>query len=152
MGQTQRFLVVKTKDEKMITYMDYDKIDGCKFTPKNNIKFQDAINVNRMILISPTLIEKMVDKKAKKRFDYLINLLAIVLDEDDETGESLRHALNECERFRREIINKYQKYLSEEKEELLENKLAILEDELKLRLQYLMDMTNEQEYTSGKSR
>ncbi len=151
MAYTHRFLVVKTKDEKMITYMDYDKIDGCEITPKNKVSFQDAINVNRMILISPTLIEKMVDKKAKRRFDYLINLLTVVIDEDDSSGEGLRHALDECERFRREIINKYRKHLNDEKVELLENKLAILEDELKLRLEYLINFKDD-EYTTGKSR
>ena len=44
-----------------------------------------------------------------------------------------------------EIINKYRKYLSEEKIELYENKLSILEDELNLRLEYL----NQNEYELG---
>jgi hypothetical protein len=50
-----------------------------------------------------------------------------------------------------EIINKYKKYISEEKLELLENKLAILEDELNLRTQYLM-AANEEMAKEGKSR
>ena len=74
----QRFLVVKTKDSKTITYMEYDKIDGYQVTPKNNMKFQDAINVKSMVLINPSLIEKMVDIKARKRFNHLINLLIII--------------------------------------------------------------------------
>ena len=44
MPVTQRFLVVKTKDSKEITYMEYDKIDGYQITPKNNIKFQVFAN------------------------------------------------------------------------------------------------------------
>ena len=134
----QRFLVVKTKDSKEITYMEYDKINGCLITPKNNLKFQDAINVKSMILINPSLIEKMVDIKARKRFNNLINLLAIIYEDDDNTGEGLRLAKNEAEKFRMEIINKYRRYISLEKLELLENKLAILEDELNLRLEYLI--------------
>ena len=147
----QRFLVVKTKDTKEITYMEYDKISGYPITPKNNVKFQDAINVKSMILINPTLIEKMVDIKARKRFNYLINLLAIIYEDDDPTGEGLRLAHNEAEKFRMEIINKYRKYISEEKAELLESKLAILEDELNLRMQYLME-NNEELSMEGKSR
>ena len=105
----QRFLVVKTKDSKEITYMEYDKIDGYQITPKNNLKFTDAINVKSMILINPSLIEKMVDIKARKRFNHLINLLAIIYEDDDTTGEGLRLAHTEAEKFRMEIINKYKK-------------------------------------------
>lgn len=147
----QRFLVVKTKDSKEITYMEYDKIDGYQITPKNNLKFADAINVKSMILINPSLIEKMVDIKARKRFNHLINLLAIIYEDDDTSGEGLRLAHNEAEKFRMEIINKYKKYISEEKLELLENKLAILEDELNLRMQYLL-AANEELQKEGKSR
>ena len=58
---------------------------------------------------------------------------------------------NEAEKFRMEIINKYKKYISDEKLELLENKLAILEDELNLRMQYLL-AANEEITKEGKSR
>ena len=147
----QRFLVVKTKDSKTITYMEYDKIHGYKVTPKNNIKFTDAINVKSMVLLNPSLIEKMVDIKARKRFNHLINLLAIVYEDDDDSGEGLMLAKNEAEKFRMEIINKYKKYISEEKLELYESKLGILEDELDLRLSALKDRYDEKSM-SGKSR
>ena len=147
----QRFLVVKTKDSKTITYMEYDKIHGYKVTPKNNIKFTDAINVKSMVLLNPSLIEKMVDIKARKRFNHLINLLAIVYEDDDDSGEGLMLAKNEAEKFRMEIINKYKKYISEEKLELYESKIGILEDELDLRLSALKDRQDELSM-SGKSR
>ena len=147
----QRFLVVKTKDSKTITYMEYDKIHGYKVTPKNNIKFTDAINVKSMVLLNPSLIEKMVDIKARKRFNHLINLLAIVYEDDDDSGEGLMLAKNEAEKFRMEIINKYKKYISEEKLELYESKIGILEDELDLRLSALKDRHDELSM-SGKSR
>lgn len=147
----QRFLVVKTKDSKTITYMEYDKIHGYKVTPKNNIKFTDAINVKSMVLLNPSLIEKMVDIKARKRFNHLINLLAIVYEDNDDSGEGLMLAKNEAEKFRMEIINKYKRYISEEKLELYESKLGILEDELDLRLSTLKDH-NDEISMEGKSR
>ena len=49
-----------------------------------------------------------------------------------------------------EIINKYKAYIKQEKLELLEKKLAILEDELNLRIKYL---SYDNEYSrEGKSR
>ncbi len=155
MGKEQRFLVVKTNDSKEIKYFEYDKISGYSIKPNPNLKFQDAINVNKMILINPSLIEKMVDKKIKKRFDYLINLLSIVYENDDETGDGLELALNEAEKFRMELINKYKQYINEEKYELLMKKIAILEDELYLRMQFVMNKNNlleKEEVKEGKTR
>lgn len=155
MGKEQRFLVVKNKDSKDIKYFEYDKLSGYNIKPNPKLKFQDAINVNRMILINPSLIEKMVDKKVKRKFDYLINLLSIVYENDDDTGEGLRLALDEAEKFRMELINKYKQYIKEEKFELLLKKIAILEDELFLRMQYIMNREfymELEEKVEGKSR
>lgn len=155
MGKEQRFLVVKNKDSKDIKYFEYDKLSGYNIKPNPKLKFQDAINVNRMILINPSLIEKMVDKKVKRKFDYLINLLSVVYENDDDTGEGLRLALDEAEKFRMELINKYKQYIKEEKFELLLKKIAILEDELFLRMQYIINREfymEPEEKVEGKSR
>ena len=152
MGKEQKFLVVKNKDSKEIKYFEYDKISGYNIKPNPNLKFQDAINVNKMILINPSLIEKMVDKKIKRRFDYLINLLSVVYENDDDTGEGLKLALNEAEKFRTELNNKYRQYINEEKFDLLQKKIAILEDELYLRMQFVLDKVNDREEEKGKSR
>lgn len=151
MGINQRFLVIKNKDSKTIKYFEYDKLDGYNIHPKQNIKFQNAINVNKMIIINPTLIEKLVDKKIKHKFNNLINLLSFVYENDDTTSDGLELALNEAEKFRMELINKYKKYLSEEKQSLMEKKLDILEDEIKLRMQYFLNEQMNQEYSSAKS-
>ena len=152
MGREQKFLVVKNKDTKEIKYFEYDKVKGYNIKPKNSVKFEDAINVDRMILINPSLIEKMVDKKVKRKFNYLINMMSIVCDADDENGDGLELALNEAEKFRNELCNKYRKYIADEKFELLEKKIAILEDELRLRLKYLFLNKEEIYNKEGKSR
>lgn len=151
MGINQRFLVIKNKDSKTIKYFEYDKLDGYNIHPKQNVKFQNAINVNKMIIINPTLIEKLVDKKIKHKFNNLINLLSFVYENDDATSDGLELALNETEKFRMELINKYKKYLSEEKQSLMEKKLEILEDEIKLRMQYFLTEQMQREYSSSKS-
>lgn len=148
----QKFLVIKNKDEKEIKYFEYDKIKGYNVTPKNNVKFQDAINVNKMILINPSLIEKMIDKKVKRKFNYLINMLSCLYDSDDTSGEGLYLALDEAEKFRMELINKYKKYMKEEKFELIEKKISILEDELKLRIKYIVLEQEKEHSKEGKSR
>ena len=144
MPVNQKFLVVKNKDEKEIKYFEYDKVKGYNISPKNNVKFEDAINVNRMILINPSLIEKMVDKKVKRKFAYLVNMISFVCDnDDDESGDGLYLALDQAEKFRMELINKFA---------LLEKKIAILEDELKLRIKYHVKDYEDTKELEGKSR
>lgn len=51
-----------SKDNKTgeVIYLEYDK-NGYKITPKN--KKKDAIEVNKIIFVSPTLTEKLIKKK-----------------------------------------------------------------------------------------
>ena len=157
MAVNRRFLVIKNKDSKVIKYFEYDKLNGYKVHPKQNVRFTNAINVNKMVIINPSLIEKIIDRKIKHKFNSLINLLSFVYEnEDASTTDGLDLALNEAEKFRIETINKYKEYLTEEKLKLMEKKIENLEDEIKLRKQYFI---NEQfnrelieEKKEGKSR
>lgn len=153
MAIEQRFLVIKNKDSKTIKYFEYDKLNGYQVHPKSNIKFSNAINVNKMIIINPSLIDKIIDRKIKHKFNSLINLLSFVYEnEEASTPDGLELALNEAEKFRMEIINKYKKYLSEEKLSLMEKKLDILEDEIKLRMQYYLNEQMRRQFDEEKSK
>ena len=151
----QRFLIVKEKNSKEIKYFEYDKIGGYDIKP--NAKIKDAINVNKMILINPSLIQKMVDKKLTKKFNQLIQLLTVVYENngDDETGSGYREVLDEISKLRIEANNKYRNYMEEQKFDLLMKQLGILEYETRLRLQILYEYYQnayEEDYYNGKSR
>ena len=153
MAKDQRFLIVKNKDSKEITYFDYEKIDGYSIKPNPNMKFEDAIDVSRMIIINPSLIDKVAMRKINKKFEKLITMFGIVCEDDDESGEGYILALTEADKFRQELNNKYKKFIADEKLELMLKKLAILEDELKLRLQVIENKSYESSYNmDGKAR
>ena len=87
MATEKKFLVVKNKDDKTIKYFEYNKIKGYQLKPKNTVKFEDAINVDKMILINPTLIEKMDERRLKENLNswlilYLlhVSLMMIVVN------------------------------------------------------------------------
>ena len=144
------YLIVKDKDNKSVTYFEYDKIEGYNLKPKNT-PFKDCIHVNKMIIVNPSLIDTLVTKKINNRFKKLIKLISYLYEENDETGEGYRLALNEISKYRMELINKYKSYLSEEKLKLLDNKLSILEEEVNLKLEYLYEQSESKE-KEGKSR
>lgn len=153
MPVNSKFLVVKTKDSKEIKYFDYDNIDGYNLKAKDDVHFEDAIDVNRMIIINPSFTDKIATLKLNAKFDKFISLMAAVCDMDDDTGEGYRIALDKLNKLRMELINKYKKYINDEKYELMLKKLEILEDELKLRLDVLENSLLEQRNKEqGKSR
>jgi hypothetical protein len=143
-----KFIIIKRKETKNIVYFENDNMLGYDIKPKKNIKLKGAIAVNKMLIIEPELIDKLVNKKINRRFKDLITNLSSLYDDDDDDGTNLMQALNQIEKFRREIYNKYRNYMNKEIQLMLEKKLSILENEVKLRLYnftYNYNNTNEKE-------
>ena len=91
------------------------KIAGC------DIK---DINVMGSVLATPMAMD-LVSKKYKK----LIDLLTELLTDDDDSGESMREALNHIEKFRLEVKNKYRDFLKKKELELMSAQLMVLQKE-----------------------
>ena len=152
--QNSHYLIVKDKHKKEITYFEYDKLSGFNMTSKNkNIKLKDAINVNKMIIINPSMIEKLIDKKINIKMKKLINLILHIYDSDDDPSSSMMEALNEIEKFKREMINKYLNYMNKRQLSNLDEKIKMLETEV-TKKSYIIYENNleEEEYESKKSR
>ena len=133
----KKYYVVKDKATKAITYFEYDKMEGYDLSPKKGVKIEDAINVNKVVIINPSLAEKVAKKKVDIKFKKLLQLLNIIFESDDDTGTAYQEGLDEVSKLRLELLTKYKKHLSEEEVDLIEKKLDILEQELKIRLFYL---------------
>ena len=132
----KRYHIVKNKDNNTITYFEYDKMDGYDLSPKKGIKIEDAINVQKIVIINPTLANKVAKKKIDLKFRKLVKVLNVIFETDDETGSAYREGLDEVSRLRMELINKYKKHLEESEFDTMEKKLGILEHELKVRLYF----------------
>lgn len=155
MAVVSKFLVVKNKDEKDVKFFDREKLDGYNLTIKKNVHFADAIDVNRVMIINPTFIDKIATRKINTKFNKLINMMQIVCEvgDEDESGEGYRIALDEAEKLKQELWNKYRKFITEEKLALMMKKIEILEDELKLRQELLHDaLLREAELNRGHSK
>lgn len=150
----KKYLIVKNKNDKAITYFEYDKMEGYDLSPKKGVKIEDAINVNKVVIINPSLANKVAKKKFDLKFRKLLQILNIIFESDDDTGEAYHEGLNEVNKLRVELLNKYRKHLEQEEADLMDKKLDILEQELKVRLYYLQQ-TYQNDYEnslSGKSR
>lgn len=124
------YLLKKDKITNSITYMEFD-FDGYSFTPKHNEKY---LNINKVIIVNPSLIDKVLTFKFNNTFKKLASLIFKIIDEEDSDDESsILIALDEISKTRGIILNRYQKFLSLEKEKMFLNKLRYLESELRIK-------------------
>lgn len=147
---TKRFVVTKDENTQTITYKEYDNFKGYDFKPKNKLSKEDIINVDEMVIINPSLIEKLISKKCKKTLERILKLISFIYD-DDETGEeSVTLALNEIAKFKELLDTKYKEYMKEKEYKLMLKKLEILENEVKLRKLYLNSKENSEKKSKGR--
>lgn len=135
-----------SKDNKSgeIVYLEYDK-NGYKITPKR--KKEDAIEVNKIVFVSPKLTEKLIKKKIDHRLDKLLYELNLINTDDDDSDEGnvdkIRDMLKESESFRLNLINNYKKYLGNSYFTLTLKKMQIIIDGYKAKLYTIKERNNE---------
>lgn len=130
MEKKNYFLEKDGKSGEML-YLEYDKIEGYNITPKT--KIEDAIRVNKIVFVNPTLSEKLIRKKIDIKIRHLLNKLNEFNDDgDDESG--IQNTLMEAEKLRMMIINNYVKYLGNTYQSLTLKKLQIIINQLKIKL------------------
>lgn len=149
----QRYTIKKDAKTDVITYKEYENLKGYNVKPKPGFNLDDMVSVNKMIIINPTLIEKLVDKKCQRKLEKILKMLTIIYEEDDDTnpdGTSLQLALNEIEKFRSLVDNKYKEYMKDKEYKLLIKKIEILKSEIKLRQQEKLRLLEELENKTSK--
>lgn len=148
----QHYYICKKGDDKQIVYLDYDKLKGFGFSPKNNVKY-DGIVVNKMVIIKPSMIEKVLRRKIKRKLDLYLKLIIRFIESDDsENGETLREALNDLTRYKNIIDYKYRKYLDDKYLRILLKKIALLEYELTSKLLSINNYEYKEEKVSHRRR
>lgn len=123
-----------SKDDKSgeVVYLEYDK-NGYNVKPK--VKKDDAIEVNKIVFVSPSLTEKLLKKKINSKISKLLLELNTSYDDEDDSGASrYRNKLKEAERLKQMIMNTYQKYLGKSYTALTIKKMQIIIDGYKAKL------------------
>lgn len=145
MSSERKFVVKKDAKTDVITYMEYEKLKGFNVKPKDNFNFEDMINVNEMIIINPTLIEKLIDKKCKRALEKIIMMLSVIDEDDSDDSSNVDIVLDELERFKTLVTNKYEEFMEKEEYKMLLKKIDIIKKELELRknVKYQFELNEE---------
>ena len=116
-----------------ILYLEYDKIKGYDITPK--AKIEDAIRVNKIVFVNPSLSEKIIRKKIEIKIRYLLAKLEDI-DNDPMGGDegTIRATLMDAERLKLSILNNYRKYLGNTYGSFSMKKIQIIVNQLRIKL------------------
>lgn len=136
--EERKFVVKKDSKTDVITYMEYEKLKGFNVKPKKTLNFEDMINVDEMIIINPSLIEKLIDKKCKRTLEKILLMLSVVSEEDSDDETPFNLILDEVYRLKNLVLNKYKEYMEEENYKILMKKIEIIEKEVQLRKSVLL--------------
>lgn len=130
----KHYYIKKEGKTPEIIYLDYNKLKGFDFSPKNAIKY-DGIVVNKMVIIKPSMIEKVLKRKIKRKLELYLKLIINFIDSDDSTDAGiLSEALDDLSKYKNIVQYKYRKYLDDKYFNILLKKISLLEYELKSRL------------------
>ena len=152
MKNLKHYSLQKDTEGKTLLIFKPKKDVGFEFTPKNSSEYM-GMNVNKMVVINPSFVEKVLKKKVKRRLDLYLQFIVNMLDDEDTDPTGLREVLNDVERYKRIIINKYRLYLDEKYINLLLKKIELLSNEIKMKLIYSREpIEKEAEHEQRRSR
>ena len=110
--------------------IDTISIKGFPMGSKDKVFKIENNEVRKIKIANKKLANPIVSKKVMKQYDKLIEFLTEALLAEDDDGETCREALNQIEKFRLQIKNKYREFLKKNELEKMSKQLVILKKEL----------------------
>lgn len=123
------YSVSKKKNNNKPDNFEILNLDGFLMSSRNGFKIHDQV-IKDIRIVDADIAHGIVIGKVINRYDKLIAYLTDVLTGDDDSGDSLHEALNQIERFRLEIKNKYRHYLKQKELQKMSKQLKALKKEL----------------------
>lgn len=124
-----KYVVDKNNDNISLVSYKVNMV-GLTVHPKNN---SSSINIKakEVVLVDPKLRSNYIKKVINKRIDRAINFMIHILSSDDVSDSDSGMVLDEVNRLKGIIIQKYKEYMSVEEYKNTLNKLIVIEEEFK---------------------
>lgn len=124
----------KKNKNKLVDKTELIELDGFMMGSKNKVYKINGNEVRDIKVMDTNLASSLVKQQVAKKYEKLIAYLTDLLVDDDDSGDTYREALNQIEKFRQEIKNKYRKFLKQKELEMMSKKLVVLQKEANKRL------------------
>ena len=92
-------------------------------------------SVRNILIYQKELAYPLAQKQVGKKYEKLMLVLPeLLLNDEDDDGESLKEVLNQIEKFRQIIKNKYRAFLTKKELEQMAKQLQLMQKEAKQRI------------------
>ena len=135
--KSKNYFIDKNSKTGEILYLEYEKIAWYTITPKT--KVEDAIIVNKIVFVNPSLREKLIKKKIDIKTRYLLRRLTEINEDSSGDISGIKNTLMDAEKLRIMILNTYTKYLGHTYQSLTLQKIQLIINQLRIKLYDCID-------------
>lgn len=139
----KKYIIDKDNPNEKLLYYNV-KVVGLSVTPNKSVPGYNVI-AKKLTLVDPELREAYIKQKINKKIDKVIKFMIKILNDEDTSDEDAGIVLDEINKLKGIIINKYKEYMLESEYKALLTKLILIEEEFKKNYNqktYLNYMTN----------
>ena len=124
-----KYVIEKGNDEKKLSYYNVN-IDGLEVNPINEVPNQ-VLKVGSITLVDEYLTESYIKQRINRKLDKIIKFMLRILNDEDTNEDDGSLVLDEINRLKGIILNKYRKYMKDSEYKTLLTKLILIEEEFK---------------------
>ena len=138
-----KYVIDKNNKDMKLMYYNVNMV-GLNVNPKNEVPGLD-IKAKKVVLVDKELTESYIKQRIDRKIDKIIKFMLRILNDEDTTEDDTGMVLDEINRLKGIIINKYREYMLESEYKSLLTKLILIEEEFKKSLNekiYMNYMTN----------
>lgn len=151
----KKYIIDKDNPNEKLLYYNVNVV-GLSVTPNKSVPGY-KITAKKLTLVDPDLREAYIKQKINKKIDRVIKFMIKILNDEDTSDEDAGIVLDEINKLKGIIINKYKEYMIESEYKSLLTKLILIEEEFKKNYNqktYLNYMTNSvyEEVIQGRGR
>ena len=127
---------MKTKTKYvLIKENNFKKIESYDFNESFNMtKKQDDERIGVIKFYDDNIIGGVIKRSIDNRFKKILELIASIEESDEDPSNGYMFCLDEAEKFKREMINKYNKFLKKTQLEFINKKIELIEKDMKNKL------------------
>ena len=151
-----KYIIEKNNEDVKLMYYNVN-ITGLSISPKNESN-SVSIKAKEVTLVDTNLQDAFIKERINRKIDKIIKFMLRILNDEGTTEDDTGMVLDEINRLKGIIINKYRKFMIESEYKSILTKLILIEEEFKksynqkMYESFLNNNYYEEELSSGRGR
>ena len=124
-----KYVIDKNNNKMKLMYYNV-KVNGLNVNPVNNVE-DLYIKANKVVFVDQDLTDSYIKQRINRKIDKIIKFMLRILNDEGTTEDDTGMVLDEINRLKGIVINKYREYMVESEYKALLTKLILIEEEFK---------------------